>query len=332
MKKSIKITLGIIVTMIVGLVTIFLIGNIYNFNEENFQVKLTKNNLQVTLVTPKNEEQVKGTIFFIHGDGAQNATQDGGYKPLMERFAKRGYASVSWDKPGVGKSSGNWLTQSMDDRADEASEIIDWMKQNHPNFTNEVGLWGASQAGWVIPKIDKKRRDIAFSFLVAPGVNWLQQSEYYTEQQALQNGHTESETSKIKQDFRKDADLILLSSDYKSYQRNGGQSKMDEARFQFVKQNMLADSEADLKKMIGKVHLILGEKDINVDSKITKKAYVKSVKDSLLTVKTITNAEHRMANPKLAHSEFLLTTAAIFSPKYHLVSPEFLDYSESLLQ
>jgi alpha/beta superfamily hydrolase len=178
--------------------------------------------LQVTLVTPKNEEQVKGTIFFIHGDGAQNATQDGGYKPLMERFAKRGYASVSWDKPGVGKSSGNWLTQSMDDRADEASEIIDWMKQNHPNFTNEVGLWGASQAGWVIPKIDKKRRDIAFSFLVAPGVNWLQQSEYYTEQQALQNGHTESETSKIKQDFRKDADLILLSSDYKSYQRNGG--------------------------------------------------------------------------------------------------------------
>lgn len=87
--------------MIVGLVTIFLIGNNYNFNEENFQVKLTKNNLQVTLVTPKNEEQVKGTIFFIHGDGAQNATQDGGYKPLMERFAKRGYASVSWDKPGV---------------------------------------------------------------------------------------------------------------------------------------------------------------------------------------------------------------------------------------
>lgn len=70
--------------MIVGLVTIFLIGNNYNFNEENFQVKLTKNNLQVTLVTPKNEEQVKGTIFFIHGDGAQNATQDGGYKPLME--------------------------------------------------------------------------------------------------------------------------------------------------------------------------------------------------------------------------------------------------------
>lgn len=45
MKKTIKITLGVIVTMIVGLVTIFLIGNNYNFNEENFQVKLTKNNL-----------------------------------------------------------------------------------------------------------------------------------------------------------------------------------------------------------------------------------------------------------------------------------------------
>lgn len=59
MKKSFKIALSIITTIILGLVITFLIGNNYHFIEESFQVKLTKNDLQVTLVTPKNKAQIK---------------------------------------------------------------------------------------------------------------------------------------------------------------------------------------------------------------------------------------------------------------------------------
>ncbi|MFC6346903.1 alpha/beta hydrolase family protein [Vagococcus carniphilus] len=325
--KKVLISIG---ATLVLLVTIFLMGNHYNFKEEQLTVQTSKNELSVFLATPK-QKKIKGTVFFIHGDGGQNATQDGGYKPIMETLAEKGYASVSWDKPGVGGSSGNWLKQSMEERADEASEVIDWMKKNKPELMNKVGLWGASQAGWVIPKIDNNRQDISFSMLVAPGVNWRTQSEYFTVNQAKKEGKSNDEIKKIVKDFRKDSDLIVKNKNYQTYQKASGTSEMTDDRFEFVKKNMELDSSDDLRKMKGHVYLILGEKDENVDSIATKKAYEENISSNLLQVKTIKNAEHRMINPTIANSEALTTLTAIMIPKYYLVSPEYLDYSANIL-
>lgn len=325
--KKVFISIG---AALVSLLAIFLMGNHYNFKEEQVTVQTSKNELSVFMAIPK-QEKIKGTIFFIHGDGAQNATQDGGYKPIMEIFAKKGYASVSWDKPGVGSSSGNWLRQSMEDRANEAGEIIDWMKKNKPELTDKIGLWGASQAGWAIPKIDNNRQDISFSMLVAPGVNWRTQSEYFTVNQAKNEDKSQDEIKEIVRNFREDSDLIVTSNNYKAYQKAGGTSEMTDDRFEFVKKNMELDSSNDLGKMKGRVYLILGEKDENVDSEATEKAYVQNVSNNLLQVKTIKNAEHRMVNPAIANSEILTTLTAIMIPRYYLVSQEYLNYSAGIL-
>ncbi|NUT95358.1 MAG: alpha/beta hydrolase, partial [Saccharothrix sp.] len=42
-----------------------------------------------------------GLVVFVHGDGPVDATHDTFYRPLWEAFARAGYASLSWDKPGV---------------------------------------------------------------------------------------------------------------------------------------------------------------------------------------------------------------------------------------
>ena len=39
----------------------------------------------------------------------------------------------------------------MEDRSKDALEVITWLKENYPENTNTLGLYGASQAGWVIP-------------------------------------------------------------------------------------------------------------------------------------------------------------------------------------
>ncbi|HCM90229.1 MULTISPECIES: alpha/beta hydrolase [Vagococcus] len=331
MKKVIsQIVISLTVTGVV-LTSIFIIGNNYQFKEEKIAVKIKNKTLSSVIVTPKKGE-VKGVIFFVHGDGPQNATQDGGYYPIMERFAKQGFASVSWDKQGVGQSSGNWLDQSMQDRANEVSDVIDWTKKNRPELSAKIGLWGASQAGWVIPKVDKMREDIQFSILLAPGVNWLSQSTYFTENQAKNNGKNEKEIQTEIDGFQKDSDLILEKENYEIYLKAGGTSKMTEDRYQFVKRSMTLDATNDLKKMNSNVHLILGEKDKNVNSKDTEKAYRKNVNPDNLTVKMIKNAEHRMVNPSIANSEFLMTITAVFLPKYYLVSEEFLNYSEKLVR
>lgn len=59
-------------------------------------------------------------IHLVHGDGPQDRWSEGGYIPLVKFLVSQGIAVFSWDKPGVGNSTGNWLAQTMSDRAEEA--------------------------------------------------------------------------------------------------------------------------------------------------------------------------------------------------------------------
>ena len=55
----------------------------------------------------------------IHGDGPQDRYSDNSYQPLFNALLDAGIAVFSRDKAGIGSSQGNWLHQSMDDRAEK---------------------------------------------------------------------------------------------------------------------------------------------------------------------------------------------------------------------
>lgn len=83
----------------------------------------------------------------VHGDATVDATNEGSDRPMMAQFAKAGYTTISWAKPGVAGSQGNWLTQSMDEGADEVTEVIRWAIRQPTLNTNKIVLWDASQGG-----------------------------------------------------------------------------------------------------------------------------------------------------------------------------------------
>ena len=86
-------------------------------------------------------------VVFIHGSGP--AGRDGltMFPPMWETFAQRGIASLSWDKPGVGESSGDWRFQSAIDRAQESLAAIQFLQQHPEIDASRIGFWGSSQAG-----------------------------------------------------------------------------------------------------------------------------------------------------------------------------------------
>ena len=316
----------IVLATILFLVGIFIIGNNYQMTEKKITIPTTDGKLSGVMTFPKNRD-IKGVILFVHGDGSQTATQDGGYYPLMERFAKQGYVSISWDKLGVGNSTGNWLDQSMEDRSNEVSEVIDWLTAEHSNVTKSIGLWGASQAGWVIPKaMNNPKNNIDFSLIVAPAINWLRQSEYDTASQAEKAGNSVRESQS---NFRKDSELIQKYDTFTSYKKNGGTSEMTEDRYLFVKRNMNEDITEDLTKISKPIALILAENDKNVDSKETAATYEANVNSKDLKVTTIKEVEHQMINPKIAQSKFITNLVGLMLPKYLLVDKAYLDYCEN---
>lgn len=124
MKKIFIRIISAIVILFVVCLGVILYQNNYNMKVTAVKIPTSKGVLNGSLVLPKNPEGKVSLVVFIHGDGPANASYNAGYEPLWEKLANQGYASLSWSKPGVNGSSGNWLEQTMEDRAIEATEAI----------------------------------------------------------------------------------------------------------------------------------------------------------------------------------------------------------------
>lgn len=98
-----------------------------------------------------------GGVALVHGSGPQ--TRDGpfgGYlRAVAEWFVASGVVALTYDKRGCGESSGDWETASFEDLAADASAAVDLLRA--VEGVDRVGLWGSSQAGWILPLVAAQR-------------------------------------------------------------------------------------------------------------------------------------------------------------------------------
>ncbi len=316
MKKILIRIISAIVILFVVCLGVILYQNNYNMKVTAVKIPTSKGVLNGSLVLPKNSQGKVGLVVFIHGDGPANASYNGGYEPLWEKLANQGYASLSWSKPGVNGSSGNWLEQTMDERAIEATEVINWAKSLQNIDKERVGLWGASQAGWVIPKIVRKDKNVAFTILVAPAINWIDQGLYNTLAQMKKDSRSIKQQEQAKETYEWSLSMLKKNVTYQQYHDSQQADKnMTEERWKFIQKNFKSDAAEDIKHFYSPVKLSLGGRDVNVDSANTKMVYEKNVPKNLLNVTVIPSADHSMLRASLVDSKFLTTLYAIFAPR-----------------
>lgn len=119
--------------------------------QRTLHINHRQNTLEGTLILPL--EQVSPPfIVLIHGDGPQDRWSEGGYLPLVNVLVSQGIAVFSWEKPGVGGSTGNWLAQTMSDRAEEFAWVLEKVREQPELKHSKGGFLGFSQAGWVVPE------------------------------------------------------------------------------------------------------------------------------------------------------------------------------------
>lgn len=329
MKATRKLWISLlIVVLLLGGAGIYIVQqNRFEMTEQAIRIASPEGELTGTLVLPKGSSVSPGKlglVLFIHGDGPINASHDAGYKPLWERLAGLGYASLSLDKRGIGGSAGNWLDQSIDDRVEEAREAIAWARKQPNIDPDRIGVWGASQAGWVIPKLAGKE-PLAFSILVSPAINWLRQGAYHTRQQMLQEGKSEVEIAAEEADNNEVRQLLAQRASYEDYLAAVKESDpMTRKRWTFVSKNYLSDAGQDLKQFHSPVLLLLGQQDIHVDWQETEQVYRKLVQPELLTVAVFPDAEHSMLSKKTADSSFRALMISLFAPR-HITVPGYMD-------
>ena len=87
--------------------------------------------------------------------------------PLVHFLVRHGVAVLGYDKRGVGGSTGNWTTASFDDLAGDAVAAFEYLKTRPDIDHRQIGLFGLSQAGWIMPIAATRKSGFAFLISVS---------------------------------------------------------------------------------------------------------------------------------------------------------------------
>ncbi|MEJ2856018.1 MULTISPECIES: alpha/beta hydrolase family protein [unclassified Saccharothrix] len=112
-----------------------------------------------SLSLPERGALVAGVVM-VGGSGPSNRDNDTHFPPIRRHLVDAGIAVLSYDKRGVGGSSGDWQDATIDDLASDAAAALDFLRARPEVRAETVGLFGHSEGGWVVLRTTALRDDV----------------------------------------------------------------------------------------------------------------------------------------------------------------------------
>ncbi|MCM3690789.1 alpha/beta hydrolase family protein [Neobacillus niacini] len=118
--------------------------------------------LAATLTIPEGSNEKCPLVVMVHGSGPTDRDSNAKgmpmniFKELSEVVAEEGFASIRYDKRGVGASKGDFYETGVQDLIDDAQAVLEFAK-SHPNIDAEsVILLGHSEGSILAPYVNEK--------------------------------------------------------------------------------------------------------------------------------------------------------------------------------
>jgi cephalosporin-C deacetylase-like acetyl esterase len=123
-------------------------------------------------------------IIYVWGSGQTNMDAHINKSTILRKFLEDNFAVLIYDKPGSGLSTGTLDPEKLFyHRTTILQKAIETVKKNHYIDTNRIGLYGSSQAAYIIANIFESNEDISFiASWSCPMQNSIDQSAYQIEQ------------------------------------------------------------------------------------------------------------------------------------------------------
>ena len=140
-------------------------------------------------------------IIMVHGSGGATRSGAINFVPMIEIFLRNGYAVLSWDKPGYGESEGELESgKTIFQRAGIIADAVEVLRENQNIDHSRIGLWGISQAGWVMPNALEKTDHIKFMIVVSGGgEDGIDQGAFQQGQMILCSGGSLEDATTVEQ-------------------------------------------------------------------------------------------------------------------------------------
>ncbi|MFB4420097.1 alpha/beta hydrolase family protein [Streptomyces sp. QL37] len=198
-------------------------------------------------------------IVLVGGSGASDRDNGTYFPPLRQRLMSAGFTVLSYDKRGVGRSSGDWRAATLDDLAADAAAALDFLRARPGVRPGAVGLFGHGEGGWVALRASTARDDLPWVITNScPGTNPAVQERHALAnhlQELHGDGHPDIDRTlalydRLTEAGRRDADFLTATQ---LVEAAGGPpglacywSGVDERLWSFLKRKQDHDPTADL--------------------------------------------------------------------------------------
>jgi pimeloyl-ACP methyl ester carboxylesterase len=211
-------------------------------------------------------------VALVLGSGREDRAYGGVGTALGRHFAQSGFVCLSWDKPGVGKSTGDFNAQTYHDRAGEALAAVRFLGGRPEVRRGQVGLWGHSQGGAVAPLAASLSAEVAFVIQVSgwQGPAW-RQDPARVEAELRADGFPEADIERATAFARMRMDLIRGAGPFEDLEKAHAEvealpwfsyvRRCDRALFYAARRMVNHDSGPSWEKVRCPVLVIYGDRD-----------------------------------------------------------------------
>jgi len=266
-------------------------------------------------------------VLIVQGYGKSDAVAGNWFYDLRSQFVQVGLACYIWDKPGCGKSEGEFnVNQTVQSSAKEVISAIEELKHRNVPGSNQIGLWGISRAGWICPLVIQVYPSIAFWISVS-GTDDKENFAYLMESNLRIAGKSESEIKLLVGEWYRGNEIFRNGGSQEEYYKTTQHLQSDSfciANFGYDNKPTPEDYVKNQNRFISEHHIfdektglmiyvpnfretlntikcpvlaLFGEKDTRVDWRKTIALYKETIgKDSssTLTIQTFRDGDHNI--------------------------------------
>lgn len=260
-------------------------------------------------------------MVLVGGSGPSDRDNDTFFPPLRRHLLNAGIAVLSYDKRGVGGSSGDWRAATLTDLAADAGAALSFLRSQPEVRSDAAGLFGHSEGGWVVLRAATARDDMPWVITNScPGVSPAVQERYalanYLREIRMDSQRAVDRTldlyDRLIEAGRRDADFATAEHLVEAAGRPSGLSyywaDIDERLWGFLKRKQDHDPTRDLSGLRCPHLAFFGGEDRLVPVADSLRVFGASAchaarpRHATLTVEVLPGADHRLRLPDTTES------------------------------
>ena len=237
------------------------------------------------------------------------------FRHMAEFFAVHGVASVIYDKRGLGGSTGDWLRAGFEDLAGDSLAVVRLLKSRPGIDARRIGLFGASQSGWIVALAASQSTDIAFIISQSgPGVTPEEQELYRSEAWLRADGFSDQDVGEAMNYIRRRYQCALTGEGWDALAEAEGQLKdkawfaytggsvgKDHPFWHFWRMIRAYDPVPSLEKVTCPVLALLGQKDTYLPAEKSARVWrtaLEKAGNRDVTIRVFPDADHSLIESK----------------------------------